>query len=206
MRYGIRIRHHRETLGLLSVRLFRYARRAFIGVCGPYCRTFGIGSGRGYESPLFGFVEPYRRFGTRTRPKNWTLAEFRRKNRYRRDSEPLVQSDRRVRIIRVRSLFRYRSRRALSPSNGRKFSMRREIDGRVGRSFQARKRVDLQRPVRRIRRNVLRELPRNGKFERIRGTAGSERRRLVVSDRLLHDHVSERRRILLLLQLLTAPI
>lgn len=201
----LRIYRDREALGILSIRFFRNARRTFFGVRRAHRRTLDFGSGGGDESAFFRLLEPRRRFGARTRPKNGTASEFRWQNRHRRHSEPFVQSNRRMRPVRDLSLVRYRSRGALSHSDGGHLGLRGEIRKRMGRRFQARKRVDLQCPVRRFGGSLLPELPMNGKFPRVRRTTGRERDRLVGFDGLFDRHVSQLRRILLLLQLLTAP-
>lgn len=90
----------------------------------------------------------------------------------------------------------------MSSADGRIVGLRGEIDRRMGSGVQTRKRGELQRALRRIGRNVLRQLPMNGEFALIRRTPGRERGGLVVSDRLFDHHVPERSRILLLLQLL----
>lgn len=202
----LRIYRDREALGILSIRFFRNARRTLFGIRGAHRRALDFGSGGGDESAFLRLLEPYRRFRARTRPKNGAASEFRWKNRHRRHSEPFVQGNRRMRPVRDLSLVRYRSRGALSHSNGSHLGLRGEIRKRMGRRFQARKRVDLQRPVRHFGGSLLPELPMNGKFPRIRRTTGRERDRLVGLDGLFDRHVSQLRRILLLLQLLTAPL
>lgn len=164
----LRIYRDCEALGILSIRFFRNARRTLFGIRGAHRRALDFRSGGGDESAFFRLLEPYRRFRARTRPKNGATSEFRWKDRHRHHSEPFVQGNRRMRPVRDLSLVRYRSRGALSHSNGSHLGLRSEIHGRMGRRIQTRKRVDLQRPVRRFRGNVLRKLPMNGEFALIR--------------------------------------
>lgn len=125
-----------------------------------------------------------------------------RKRERGRGGFAFVPFERSGKAFRYRRLVRQRSRRTLSAADGRVIGLRGEIGRRMGGGVQTRKRGELQRTLCRFGRNVLRQLPMNGKFARIRGTARGERRRLVVSDRLFDDHVPQRSRILLLLQLL----